>query len=134
MVNRLTDAIECFQQMNSELAGKRNMDGEQVKWVVGESGHVCRCRQRLCDRSLSDFKLCCAGGLERLGDAAVAAQQYDDAITRYSATLSLDPAVPQDVLIKRSKVYMAMGLWEDALDDTNQVRHFCLVQVRPCRR
>ena len=55
------------------------------------------------------------------------AQQYDNAITRYSAALSVDPAVPQDVLIKRSKVYMTMGLWEDALDDANQVRHFCPV-------
>ena len=57
------------------------------------------------------------------------AQQYDDAMTWYSAALSLDPAIPQDVLIKRSKVYMAMGLWEDALDDTSKVCHFYFVQV-----
>ena len=24
---------------------------------------------------------------------------------------------------------MAKGSWEDAIEDTNQVRHFCLVQV-----
>ena len=127
MANHPTDAIECFHQMNSELAGKTNMRGEQVKWVIGESGFACRRRRRLCDRFLSDFKLRFAEKLERLGDAAVDAQHYDDAITRYSTALSLDPSIRKDALIKRSKVYMAKGLWEDALDDTNQVPHFCLV-------
>jgi hypothetical protein len=125
MANRPTDAIECFYQMKSELGEKTNMRGEQVIWVVGEGGPACRCRQRLCDRSLSGFKLRCAETLEQLGDAAVVAQQYDNAITQYTAALSLELAVPEDILIKRSKVCMAMGLWEDALDDTNQVRHFC---------
>jgi hypothetical protein len=59
----------------------------------------------------------------------VDAQRHDDAITQYSVALSLNPAVRQDLLIKRSRVYVAKGLWEDALDDTNQVRHFCLKQV-----
>jgi hypothetical protein len=36
MTNRITDAIECFYQMNSELAGETNTDGEQAKWAVGE--------------------------------------------------------------------------------------------------
>jgi tetratricopeptide (TPR) repeat protein len=129
MANRLMDVIECFQHMNNELAGKTNTRSEQVKWVVGEGGHACRCRQCLCDRSRSDFRLRYAEKLEYLGDAAVDAQQYNDAITQYSAALSLDLAVQQDILIKRSKVYVAMGLWGDALDDTNQVRDFCLVQV-----
>ena len=121
------DAIECFYQMKSELAEKTNTRGEQVLWVVGEStGHACHCGQHLCDQSFSGFKLRCAHKLEHLGDAAVVGQQYDNAITRYTAALSLDLAVPEDILIKRSKVSMAMGLWEDALDDTNQVRHFYL--------
>ena len=71
MANCPTDAIECFYQMNSELAGKTNLRGEQVKWVVGESGHVCRCGQRLFDLSLLDFKMRCAEKLKHLGDAAV---------------------------------------------------------------
>jgi hypothetical protein len=43
MTNRITDAIECFHQMDSELAGKTNTHGEEVKWAVGErlSGHAC---------------------------------------------------------------------------------------------
>ena len=57
------------------------------------------------------------------------AQRHDDAIAQYSAALSLNPAVRQDILIKRSKVYVTKGLWKDALDDTNQVRDFCHVRV-----
>ena len=59
----------------------------------------------------------------------MAAQRHDDAIAQYSAALSLNPAVRQDLLIKRSKSYVAKGLWDDALDDTDQVRIFCHVQV-----
>jgi hypothetical protein len=59
----------------------------------------------------------------------VKAQRHDDAITQYSVALSLNPAVRQEILIKRSKVYVVKGLWEDALVDTSQVRHFCLKQV-----
>ena len=36
MTNRITDAIECFQQMDSELAGETNIHDEQAKWTVGE--------------------------------------------------------------------------------------------------
>ena len=49
------------------------------------------------------------------------AQRYDDAISQYSAALSLDLSIPY-VYIKRSKVYMAKGSWKDALDDVNRVR------------
>ena len=48
-------------------------------------------------------------------------QRYDDAISQYSAALSLDLSIPH-VYIKRSKVYMAKGSWKDALDDVNRVR------------
>ena len=72
--------------------------------------------------------------LEHLGDIAAEGQQHDEAITQYSTALSLSPATPQDVLIKRSKVYMAKGSWEDAIDDMNQVRHFCVARVQSCRR
>ena len=81
-----------------------------------------------------DFKQRCAETLEHLGDIAAGAQEHDEAITQYSTALSLNPIVPRDVLMKRSKVYMEKGSWGDAIDDMNQVRHFCLVQVRSCRR
>ena len=91
MTNRISDAIECFHQMNNELVGETNTHGEQATWAAGE---YCR---HLCERSPSDFRQRCAGKLEQFGDKAVDAQQHDDAITRYSAALSLNPAVPQDI-------------------------------------
>ncbi|KAG6374815.1 hypothetical protein JVT61DRAFT_4199 [Boletus reticuloceps] len=77
------------------------MHGEQAKWVAV-------------------FRQRCAEKLEILGDAAADAQQHHDAVTRYAAALSLNLPMPH-VFIKRSKAYMAMGLWNDALDDANEV-------------
>lgn len=59
-----------------------------------------------------------------LGDAAADAQRYDDAITQYSAAMSLNPESRHGLFVKRSKARMAKGLWEDALNDVNEV---CLV-------
>ena len=56
------------------------------------------------------------------------AQRHDDAITQYSVALSLNPAVQQDILVKRSKVYVTKGLWKEALDDTNQVHDSVLLK------
>jgi hypothetical protein len=36
MTNRMTDAIDCFRQMNSELAGETITHDEQAKWAAGE--------------------------------------------------------------------------------------------------
>ena len=45
---------------------------------------------------------------------------------QYSAALSLNFPAPDDILIKRSKMYVARGLWEEALIDTSQVCHSVL--------
>ncbi|KAF8555063.1 TPR-like protein [Imleria badia] len=97
-MDHILDASECFLQMKNELTGKF---GKQAIWAEA-------------------FRKRCTEKLERLGDVAADAQQHDDAITRYSAALSLKPPIPH-VFIKRSKVYIAKGLWEDALEDVNQV-------------
>jgi hypothetical protein len=41
--SRITDASECFHQMNGELAGEIYTHGEQAKWAVGErlSSYAC---------------------------------------------------------------------------------------------
>ena len=43
MTNRITDAIECFHQMDNGLAGETTRHDEQLRWAVGErlSGHAC---------------------------------------------------------------------------------------------
>ena len=51
-------------------------------------------------------------------------ERHDDAISYYSAALALDPATPQPIFIKRSKAYVAAGMWEVALNDANKVRPF----------
>ncbi|KAF8557067.1 TPR-like protein [Imleria badia] len=102
MTNRMTEAIECYYQMGSELVGQTNAGGERAKWA-------------------EDFTQRCAEKLERLGDVAADAHQHDEAITQYSIALSLNPVIPQGVLMKRSKVYIAKGSWEDALEDANKI-------------
>ena len=93
--------------------GRKN--GSQV------SGHPCYGRQPG-DRFPTAFGQRCTEKLEQLGDVAADAQQHNDAILQYSAALSLNLPFPQ-ILVKRSKVYLAMGLWEDALHDANQARN-----------
>ncbi|KAF8553582.1 hypothetical protein OG21DRAFT_1604034 [Imleria badia] len=100
--NHIADAIECFHQMNSELARETSMHGERANWT-------------------EDFTQRCAKRLEQLGDIAADAQRHDEAIAQYSIALSLDPVIQQDVFMKRSNVYMAKELWEDVIDDANHV-------------
>lgn len=49
------------------------------------------------------------------------AGRYDEAISQYSAALSLNASSPQTLFVKRSKAHAAKGLWEDALSDANEV-------------
>ena len=72
----------------------------------------------------SDFKSKCHGKLENLGNNAMNAKEYDEAISQYTIALSLNPASPQQLLIKRSKSCAGKGLWKDALNDANEVAHF----------
>ena len=51
-------------------------------------------------------------------------QQLDEAISEYSAALSIDPPAPQGLYIRRSKAYIARSMWEDALNDANKARSF----------
>lgn len=75
----------------------------------------------VCDLPPSDFKSRCSEQLERLGDSATENWRHDDALKYYSAALSIQPADTPGYFIMRSKSRMAKGLWEDALDDANEV-------------
>ena len=57
------------------------------------------------------------------------AKQYDEAVPQYTAALSLDPANPQGLLVKRSKACAYNGQWNDALNDANEVVYFQLPWV-----
>ena len=84
------------------------------------------------DHSLSDFKCRCSGKLEILGDVAISAEQHDEPVSKYSISLSLDPATSPALFIKRSHAYAARGSWKEGLNDANEVPRFCLVLVCPC--
>ena len=92
----------------------RRKNGSQV------SGHPWYGRQPD-DRFPTAFGQRCTEKLEQLGDVAANVQQHDDAILQYSAALSLNLPFPQ-ILVKRSKLYLAKGSREDALHDANQAR------------
>ncbi|KAF8128157.1 hypothetical protein EV363DRAFT_1510285 [Boletus edulis] len=98
----ILDAAECFGEMMSELGGETNLQGQHFEWAP-------YFRQRSSER------------LEYLGDAAVDAKRCDEAISYYSTALSLALSSPQDILFKRSKAWLALGSWMQALDDANQV-------------
>lgn len=52
----------------------------------------------------------------------MSARRHYEAISQYSAALSLNPVVPLlDVFTKRCEAYMEKGLWGNAVDDANQV-------------
>ena len=56
-------------------------------------------------------------------------QRHDEAIGHYSAALSIHPANTERFFIMRGKVYLAKGSWDDAIDEAQQVRWSCHVQV-----
>ena len=112
--------------MTSELGGEVNRDHSE--WALGER-HRIPCGRRRLRTFSSEFRRRSFNKLEHLGDTAVDARRYDEAISLYSTALSLNPRLPQSILIKRSKARVATGSWKQAIDDANQVRHFCLVEV-----
>ena len=132
-IHRLLDATECFHRMTTELRGEIE-HYEKEEWVLGEELNMSCKYHRSSDRCSLAFKHRCCGKLENIGDVAADARRRDVAITHYSAALSLDPADPRDIFIKRSKARMTMGLWKDALDDANQACHFCPAPAHSFRR
>ena len=104
-----------------------NQQGDHLEWALGE--RYCIPRSRHLRNFCSDFRQRSFKKLEHFGDTAMDAQRYDEAISHYSTALSLNSPSPQGILIKRSKARVATGSWKQALDDANQVHHFCLVKV-----
>ncbi|KAF8140357.1 hypothetical protein EV363DRAFT_343435 [Boletus edulis] len=67
--------------------------------------------------------------LEYLGDAARHAGQHVEAISVYSAALSLDPSSQQGLIV-RSKAYIAGDLLEDGFKDANETRSLVSMGLR----
>ncbi|KAI9459521.1 hypothetical protein HD554DRAFT_2330921 [Boletus coccyginus] len=86
---RLAEAVECFQQMQSELPEDAGVRDERAEWELNFRG---RCIEKL----------------EKLGDVARDYKKHDEAIGYYSNALSLDPT-NNDILLKRSKEDIELG-------------------------
>ena len=97
------------------------------EWALGEWQRVSWCSSLR--NMLLDFGRRSFNKSEQLGDTAVDAQRYDEAISYYSLALSLNLPSPKDVLVKRIKACVAIGSWEQAADDANQVDRCCVIQV-----
>ncbi|KAI9573369.1 hypothetical protein HD554DRAFT_2310612 [Boletus coccyginus] len=96
---RLTEAIECFRQMQNELPGDAGVQDERAKWEL-------------------DFKARCLKVLEQNGDVVMESASYKDAVANYSTALSLD--LSSAVLFtKRSKAQAGIGSWDDSLQDAD---------------
>ncbi|KAF8548436.1 hypothetical protein OG21DRAFT_1489393 [Imleria badia] len=78
---RLTEAIECFQQMQNELPEDTGMQDERTQWK-------------------SKFRGRCVLKLEKLGDTARDSKKHDEAIKYYSNALSLGPQNVNDIRLK----------------------------------
>ncbi|KAN0101193.1 hypothetical protein V8E55_001177, partial [Tylopilus felleus] len=96
-------------------AGHTKEAGEAVLEIVHAFGDEVY-RSECLTKWVSAFRERCREKLEHLGDVAADTRRFDDAIIPYSAALSLHPPVPH-VVVKRSKVYLAKRLWEDARRD-----------------
>ena len=127
MLDQIIAVTECFHQMNSELGEEVKLHAEHTEWVVGECCCIPCWYGRLSVCFLLDFRQRLFTKLEHLGDTAMNAQRLDEAISTYSSALSLEPAAPSGLLVKRSNAYVARSFWEKALNDANEVRSFFLL-------
>jgi hypothetical protein len=62
----------------------------------------------------------------------MSARKFLEAVSWYSAALSLDPPTLWSLPVlfaKRSKARAGMGSWQDALNDANEVPHLFLSKV-----
>ena len=75
-IGRITDAVECFNEMTTDLGGETNMHGEVLQWASGEWSCTTHIVVSLLtqDSFLSDFRQRSFKRLERSGDAALNAQ------------------------------------------------------------
>ncbi|KAF8548148.1 WD40 repeat-like protein [Imleria badia] len=78
----LTQAVECFRQMQNELQDDKSKHDERVQWEL-------------------DFRHRCVEKLEKLGDTARESTKHDEAIRYYSHALSLDPTNINDIGLKQ---------------------------------
>ncbi|KAG8220715.1 hypothetical protein J3R82DRAFT_3045 [Butyriboletus roseoflavus] len=99
---RTNEALESLRTMGHDLGEDRTTRKDNTEWIITFTQQYLR-------------------SLESLGDNAIASQSYTEAVVRYSTALSMGPVSREGILIKRSKAYAALHMWDDALKDANEV-------------
>jgi cytochrome c-type biogenesis protein CcmH/NrfG len=66
----------------------------------------------------------CMEALEDIGDIAMESDKAEEAVSSYTAALSLNPSNPAGLLVKRSKAWASQSSWEDSLKDADEVFSF----------
>ncbi|KAN0087909.1 hypothetical protein V8E55_006530 [Tylopilus felleus] len=94
------DAGKCFRQMVDKLV--KDAPDEQSEWVF-------------------DYRRRCMEKLESNRDTAASNEQHGGVVSHYPTSPVLKPGVVQNLLIKRSKAYVAKGLWVEVLNDVSKV-------------
>lgn len=120
--------------MASEFGKDPRVHEEHTQWMLSKLLHWQYDRwKRLFMRSL-DFQQRCIEKIEKLGDAAMGSRNYAEAIEQYTTALSRKPTNIVQILAKRSSARSLMGLWEEALDDADEVRIdlYSHVTLRQC--
>ena len=74
----------------------------------------------------------CMKALEDTGDIAMKSGKAEEAVSSYTAALSLDTSNPAGLLVKRSRARAMQSSWEDALKDADEVPVFFLSSMRKC--
>ena len=106
--------------MQNELPEDTSTHDGRAQWELGKGFQPLQ-RSGANGTFSPDFRARCVEKLENLGDTAMDAKNYDEAIKLYSDTLTLDPTNQHDILLKRSKVRVVTGSWEQALVDADKV-------------
>jgi hypothetical protein len=120
VAGRINEAVESLGEMRRNLGENVRTRKDNAGWITSEHGHSFRYRSHTIHLNLA-FTQQCLKSLESLGDSALASQNYTEAIIHYSATLSMGPVTRDGILVKRSNAHAAVGAWNDALNDADEV-------------
>ena len=120
IAGRINEAVESLREMTHDLGEDVRSRKDNANWITSEYDHPFWCRINTIQLNLA-FTQQCLKSLESLGDSALATQNYSEAITHYSAALTMGPTAREGILVKRSNAHAAAGAWNDALNDADEV-------------
>ena len=116
---KITEAIGCFRQMQSDATVGASVCNERARWELSEWSR--NGAAKICLNIHTGFQRRCYQKSEKLDDGAMCSENYTEAAEYFSTMLLLDTGHCVDILIKRSRARAMMESWEDALRDADEV-------------